>query len=313
MKLPVQVEEALDIFRVTLELDAWNVHVSCYGKSGVYWQIAFLMVWPAVAICLTPAIGLVLALLFKQTTPRELWARGRRRGDRGLIDTVLLRYAMPLTMLILFFAFPPVTSLAFRTFEACTTFSDEMGEGQSYLVSSRKNFAVACPSDELKHAQSLAWVAIILYPVGVVVLCAWLLYLGRAKLLLDEQSTPYTRSIAFLHAPFVPAYFYFDLLELSKKLCAPALASFHPLHGLLPSSTCSAPLQVAHRLRFAHRARVAYAAHDCSAGLAALSRAPPAEPAVPKAHGQHPRHNDQPEPGRLLLLVRASPDGRAEV
>lgn len=58
-------------------------------------------------------------------------------------------YAVPLTMLILFFAFPPVTSLAFRLFEQCTTFSDELGQSQAFLISSRKHYALACPSDEL--------------------------------------------------------------------------------------------------------------------------------------------------------------------
>ena len=71
------------------------------GASGVYSQITFLIVWPIIAICSTPLIGLVLALLFKQTTPCEIWALGRRRSDRGLIDAVLLQYAVPLTMLIL--------------------------------------------------------------------------------------------------------------------------------------------------------------------------------------------------------------------
>ena len=74
------------------------------GASGVYSQIVFLIVWPIIAICSTPLIGLVLALLSKQTTPRELWVLGRRRGDRGLIDAVLLQYAVPLTMLILLYA-----------------------------------------------------------------------------------------------------------------------------------------------------------------------------------------------------------------
>jgi len=183
------------------------------------------MVWPIVAICFTPFIGLVLALLFKQTTSRELWALGRRRGDRGVIDAVVLRYAVPLTMLILFFAFPPVTSLAFRLFETCTTFSDELGESKAFLISSRKHYVLTCPSDELSDAQSLAWVAILIYPVGTILFSAWLLYLGRARLLLEEESTPYIRSIAFLHAPFVPSYFYFDLLELCKKLLLIGFAS----------------------------------------------------------------------------------------
>ena len=150
---------------------------------------------------------------------------GRWGGDRGVINAVVLRYAVPLTMLILFFAFPPVTSLAFRLFETCTTFSDELGEIQAFLISSRKHYVLACPSDELSDAQSLAWVAILIYPVGTILFSAWLLYLGRSRLLIEEESTPYTRSIAFLHAPFVPSYFYFDLLELCKKLLLIGFAS----------------------------------------------------------------------------------------
>ena len=200
VQLPAQVNDALETFRFTLEMDAWNVQMSCYGMSGIYSQIAFLMVWPIVGMCSSPAVGLAIALMFKQTTPRELWALGRRRGEKSFTDIVVLRYCVPMALLILFFAFPPVTSLAFRVFEECTTFTDEVGDTQRFLVSYRKHYAVACPSDELSAAQSLATGAIMFYPVGVVVLSAWLLYLGRQTLLLEGESTPYTRSIAFLHA-----------------------------------------------------------------------------------------------------------------
>ena len=67
--------------------------------------------------------------------------------------------------------------------------------------------------------------AVVLYPVGTIVFCAVLLFFGRSKLVLAEASSPYTRSIAFLHAPFVPSYFYFDLLELCKKLLLIGFAS----------------------------------------------------------------------------------------
>ena len=52
-------------FRISIELDAWNVHLSCYGANDVYSHITFLMVWPIVGISFTPLIGLVLAILFK--------------------------------------------------------------------------------------------------------------------------------------------------------------------------------------------------------------------------------------------------------
>ena len=225
VQLPQQVNDALEFFRLAIELDAWSIHLSCYGDSGIDTQIVFLMTWPIIAISSSPLFGLFLALLFKQTTLRELWALGWQRRERSFTNTVLLQYALPFTMLVLFFAFPPVTALAFRMFEPCTTFSDEVGQSQRWLVSSRKHYAVVCPSPELAQAQSVAWVAILLYPVGVIVLSAWLLYLGRQTLLLEDENTPYTRAISFLHAPFAPSYFYFDLLELSKKLLLIGFAS----------------------------------------------------------------------------------------
>ena len=106
-----------------------------------------------------------------------------------------------------------------------TTLTDEICGSQAFLVSFPKHYALACPSDELTDAQSIAWMAIFLYPVGVVVLCASLLCVSRKALLLEEQATPYTRSIAFLHAPFVPKFFYFELLELTKKLILIGFAS----------------------------------------------------------------------------------------
>ena len=117
--------EVLDFFRLAIEIDAWGIHFSCYGVDGLYNQIALLMVAPIVAIAFTPLAGLVAALAMKQTTIRKLIDTGLRRGEHGLIDGVLLQYAMPLTLLILFFSFPPITTLAFRAFEKCDTFADE--------------------------------------------------------------------------------------------------------------------------------------------------------------------------------------------
>ena len=73
--------------------------------------------------------------------------------------------------------------------------------------------------------RSLACGAVVLYPVGTIVFCAWLLYMGRSKLMLAEASSPYTRSIAFLHAPFTPMYFFFDLIDMARKLLLVGFAS----------------------------------------------------------------------------------------
>ena len=57
-------------------------------------------------------------------------------------------------------------------------------------------------------------------------LCALLLYIGRSTLLLEE-GTPYTRSIAFLHAPFRPAFFYL-ILSSSPEVAAHWLPLIEP-------------------------------------------------------------------------------------
>ena len=223
--LPRRVQAALDVVGyLTIEVDALNIHISCYGVSDLFHQLVFLMVWPAVMIAVTPLIGLVLAIVLQQTTPRQLWAHGLRAGAPGMIDTVLLRFAVPLTLLTLFIAFPPVTSLAFRAFEECKTFTDEAAESQSYLISATKHYVLPCPSDELQRTQSIAWGAIVLYPIGVIVLCGTLLYVGR-RALISKSNTAYSLSLSFLHASFKPIYFFFDLFDMTKKLVLVGFAS----------------------------------------------------------------------------------------
>ena len=33
VQLPKQVEEVLDLFRISIELEAYNIHISCYGEA----------------------------------------------------------------------------------------------------------------------------------------------------------------------------------------------------------------------------------------------------------------------------------------
>ena len=223
--LPSAVQAVLNVVGyLTIEVDALNIHISCYGAGGLYHQIAFLMIWPIVTIAATPLVGLSLAFMLRHSTPRKLWAHGLRGGEPGVIDTVLLRFAMPLTLLTLFFAFPPVTSLAFRAFEECETFTDEAEESQSFLISPTRHYVLPCPSDELQRTQSLAWGAIVLYPIGVIMLCGVLLFLGRHSLI-SKRNTAYSLSISFLHASFKPTWFFFDLFDMVKKLVLVGFAS----------------------------------------------------------------------------------------
>ena len=225
VNMPQNVKDLLKVFNVGVEIDAWGLHLACYGAGGFAGELTFLMVWPAFAVIVfSPLIGVILGLMFKTATIPNL-LKGRLRGETGLIETVLLPYSLPLALGIFFFAYPPVTALAFRAFEECEEWRvDEHGSTQRYLLSYSKNYAIECPSDELTRVQGLAWCAIILYPVGVLVLCTLLLFSTRQRLLLEDHNT-FSQALGFMHSSFVPHYFFFDLMEMAKKLLLVGFAS----------------------------------------------------------------------------------------
>ena len=121
----------------------------------------------------------------------------------------------------------------------------QVGGDASYLISAKKHYVLQCPSAELTDVQNLAAAAIAIYPGGVIVLSAALLFACRKTLLYGESSTPFSRSIAFLHASLSPQFFYFDLLEMAKKLLLVGFASL-----IAPGSLSQITLAVVGSLLF---------------------------------------------------------------
>ena len=67
--------------------------------------------------------------------------------------------ALPGLLVLSFLVFPMVSSAAFRAF-SCEEFSN----GRSFL---RADYAVECGTEEHRQVQSIAWLGILLYPVGI--------------------------------------------------------------------------------------------------------------------------------------------------
>jgi hypothetical protein len=63
---------------------------------------------------------------------------------------------------------------------------------------------------------SLAWVAIVMFPICVPVLYLTLLLSAR-KAILTEHPTDLSRSLSFLHHDYAPSMFWWELVETSKK------------------------------------------------------------------------------------------------
>ena len=105
-----------------------------------------------------------------------------------------------------------LTNLTWRAQE-CEHFEDGDG-GRSFM---RADYAIDCATPDLARAQSLAFAAIAIYPCGALLLCAWLLYCARHALLFEEP-TRLSKALKFMHAPFVSRLFYYEVVEMAKKV-----------------------------------------------------------------------------------------------
>ena len=102
----------------------------------------------------------------------------------------------------------PPREQAFRAF-VC----DDLGDAQ-YL---KADYSVECNTQ--RHSVIILWalVAILLYPVGIPLLYAYLLFKVRDKLLNSEQSS-LSFALEFLHKPFKAHLYWWELVHVSQKL-----------------------------------------------------------------------------------------------
>ena len=168
------------------------------------------------------------------------------KGGRGLLRATFLR-ALPALGLISFFAFPVVSSYAFRAFD-CECFDN----GESYL---RADYSLLCstgcemPSrpmlfetnatgvytDEYWEVQYLARAAIAFYPVWDP--AALPLPAARAQGAGPERRRGSARRSSFLHREYEPRYFWWEILEVVKKLFLVGFAAI-ALAGRRRRSSC---------------------------------------------------------------------------
>ena len=117
------------------------------------------------------------------------WQRRRSSGH-----TTLIELALPSTLRFLFLVYPLVTNVAFDAFP-CFEFDD----GTRWL---KADVSIECNSHAwTDEVAPLAWTAVLIYPVGLLVLNALLLFAARRKRKLE---TPLSKATAFLHQECVP-------------------------------------------------------------------------------------------------------------
>ena len=66
---------------------------------------------------------------------------------------------------------------------------------------------------EYARVRTLAFIAIVLYPLGITIFLAALLFIAREPLRVGD-STPFTRAIAFLHREYEARFFWWEAREV---------------------------------------------------------------------------------------------------
>ena len=191
--MPPAVAELLSYFRLVVSIGISDIStpLQCLGLDGYASALAFWMIMP-----------FVLTLLI------VLVAIGFVHCQRRFTLSVL-ELALPPVLRLFFLIYPLVTSVAFDAFP-CYDFAD----GSRWL---KADVSIACDSQSyVEVVRPLAWAAICLYPVGLLVLNASLLLYAR-KAIVTQQPTVLSKAIDFLHQEYEPCIYWWELVEMLRR------------------------------------------------------------------------------------------------
>ena len=230
--LPEDVQHLLErvSFGISLGFDGLSSLLSCFGLVS---PVNILTFWLVAPVLITFIVGVGVLL----------WAAARQHVEPSWVRHALLTSLRP-ALLIAFVSYPIVASVAFQAF-ACEPLADvEM----RFLP---PDYSLECgpkgePTDEYRRLTNVALTAIMLYPVGISLTTALLLFFARVPLRAG-QSTDFTyaasspasvayvklyalirgrHAISFLHQEYEPHFFFWELIEQQKKLLLVGFAVF---------------------------------------------------------------------------------------
>ena len=237
--MPASVASMLDVFdSLNLSIGAFGLPLGCLQLGSFFSQLLFLVLAPCVLGLLVLACSMAAEVLTK-------------RKDASL-KAGFIR-ALPYLLYLAFYAFPMVSSRAFQAFDC-----EEFDDGTRFL---RVDYSLDCNDVEYGRVVLLAWLAIALYPVCVPLLLYLPLLLTARKAILTEHPTNLSRSLTLLTSDYAPSMYWWEMVEISKKVRADAVRAAPRSHYLQASctrltSTCRRSAAVPRRFLRAHQSRL---------------------------------------------------------
>ena len=186
--LPEAVVSLLAFFKVgiSLGLDGLTAPFECMGGYATR-----LGIW----LILPPALTALIVL----------GAAIKKRRD----GTKLLTTSLPLVLRAFFLLYPIVTNVAFEAFDCI-----EFDEG-AWL---RADVSIDCTDAvSVGGPRAMAFVGILLYPIGMLCFNAFILWRVRKSAAGDAPHTVLSSAAAFLYEGYEPYLFWWELVEMLKR------------------------------------------------------------------------------------------------
>lgn len=149
-------------------------------------------------------------------------AKRRNRGSEPALERVRHKH-MSMVLLVSFLVYSSVSATIFQVF-ACETLSD----AKSYL---RADYRIECDSSKHQAFQVFAGCMILVYPLGIPLFYAYLLYTNRRVLATEgdgepRETRPEVQPISDLWAPYKPGRFYYEVIECLRRIMLTGVVVF---------------------------------------------------------------------------------------
>jgi hypothetical protein len=132
------------------------------------------------------------------------------------LEAILAKHLL-IFLTMTFLIYSTVSTVVFQTF-AC----DTLATGDSYL---RADYSISCTTTKHKWYRLYSGIMILVYPIGIPVMYAALLWRQRAQLKLDDErsilqreSNASLRKTKFLWETYKPSLFYWEVIECCRRL-----------------------------------------------------------------------------------------------
>ena len=184
VELPQDVRDLLDSLSVAVSFGLQGLSrtpLACAGLSG---YVPRLLFWIIVPLLIVTCVPLCIAAVHWR---RFGWANWKRAA--------VVEQSAPPLLSLLFILYPIVTNVAFEAFPC-----HELEGGIGWLIA---DVAIDCKSDAHVTAQLLAWVAIGIYPIGMWLLTAAILYHIK-DVMAEGRKTTLSTAVSFLHREYDP-------------------------------------------------------------------------------------------------------------